>query len=412
LDARSTDGRAVAGVFTRRSYRPGQTAVLLLWHRYRRLRIQLLHVGPERQLTVGDVTIKGVQMGPSIRVAGFPRSVRIHIGDWESGVYAVRMTSGRKVGFAPFIVRPKRLGMHRVAVVEATYTWQAYNYRDDDGDGKPDTWYYSAKHRTVDLARPYLDRGVPPHFRRYELTLLRWLAHTGRHVDFLTQEDVERLSGERLARLYRLIVFPGHHEYVTQAEYDAIERYRNLGGNLAFLAANNFFWRVNRHGDKITRIGLWRDLGRPEAALVGVQYFAWNLGKYDLTPYVVRGVRTVPWIFKGTGLHNGDRFGEFGVEADRTTALSPPLQVLATIPHIFGGRLAAAMTYYAAPSGARVFAAGAFTLVGTQARCPTVTRFLANLWARLAEGSSPAGRREGLGPCPQVPSTATRQPRT
>jgi hypothetical protein len=37
-----------------------------------------------------------------------------------------------------------------------------------------------------------------------------------------------------------LIIFPGHHEYVTKAEYDAVERYRDLGGNLAFLAAKNF----------------------------------------------------------------------------------------------------------------------------------------------------------------------------
>ena len=36
---------------------------------------------------------------------------------------------------------PEKLGGHRVAVVLPTQTWQAYNFRDDDGDGKADTWY-------------------------------------------------------------------------------------------------------------------------------------------------------------------------------------------------------------------------------------------------------------------------------
>lgn len=401
LDARSTDARSVAAVFTRRSYRPGETAVLEFCHRYPRVRVELLHIGPERVLTVGNETIEGVRVAPPRRVRN-RTSVRLHIGRWESGVYAARMSSGGKVGFAPFIVRPQQLGTHRVAVVEATHTWQAYNYRDGDGDGRPDTWYYNAEFRSVDLERPYLDRGVPPHFRRYELTLLRWLTHTGRHADFLAQEDIERLSGERLAKLYRLIVFPGHHEYVTEREYDAVQRYRDLGGNLAFLAANNFFWRVNRHGNHITRIGLWRDLGRPEAALVGVQYFTWNQGRYELTPYVVRGTERAPWFFSRTGLDDGDRFGEFGVEVDRRTSASPrSLRVLATIPRVFHARYPAAMTYYESPSGARVFAAGAFTLVGTQARCSTVTRLLENLWNRLAGEASPAGHaRSALGPCP------------
>ena len=59
-DNRSSDARAVVGVFTRRSYRPGATAVLNLWHRYSSFRIELLHVGPEDQVTVGNETMEGV----------------------------------------------------------------------------------------------------------------------------------------------------------------------------------------------------------------------------------------------------------------------------------------------------------------------------------------------------------------
>jgi hypothetical protein len=61
------------------------------------------------------------------------------------------------------------------------------------------------------------------------------------------------------------------------------------------------------------------------------------------------------------------------------------------------------MTYYKAPSGARVFAAGAFTLAG-QARCATVARFLANLWDELAREPSHERYAEGdVEHCPGDP---------
>jgi hypothetical protein len=37
-------------------------------------------------------------------------------------------------------------------------------------------------------------------------------------------------SARVLAAKYDLIVFPGHHEYVTTREYDLVEGYRNLAG--------------------------------------------------------------------------------------------------------------------------------------------------------------------------------------
>ena len=378
-----SDSRAVVAAFARRSYRPGDVARLRLFGRYSPLSIELLHVGPESEPTIGNGTIEGVVVSQAVRLSSPRHAVRLRIGDWESGVYAARLRYRGRVGFAPFIVRPRRLGLNQVAVVQPTYTWQAYNRR--SVDGRPGTWYQTPRQRTVELWRPYLSRGVPPFFRRYDAGFLRWLAHTEKPVDMLAQEDFERLSGDRLARLYRLIVFPGHHEYVTVAEYDAVKRYRDLGGNLAFLSANNFFWRVRRQGETITRSGRWRDLGRPEAALVGVQFFEWNRGDHRSTPYTVRGAELAPWLFAGTGLRNGARFGQFGVEVDRRASASPrSIRVLATIENVFATGHPAEMTFYETQGGARVFAAGAFTLSGAQLRQPTMSRFLENLWNALS----------------------------
>ena len=132
-----------------------------------------------------------------------------------------------------------------------TLTWQAYNLRDEDGDGRGDSWYAHPSHKTVRLGRPFLNRGVPNYFRRYDLPFLHWLSWNDRRVDYLAQSDLEgRLSSAVLSLpgAYDLIVFPGHHEYVTTREYDLVEGYRDLGGNLMFLSANNFFWRVVKKG--------------------------------------------------------------------------------------------------------------------------------------------------------------------
>ena len=61
------------------------------------------------------------------------------------------------------------------------------------------------------------------------------------------------------------------------------------------------------------------------------------------------------------------------------------------MPNAFGTGRAAEMTYYETARGARVFAAGGFTLGGTQATRWTTGRLLDNLWHRLTwEGSADA----------------------
>ena len=127
-----------------------------------------------------------------------------------------------------------------------------------------DTWYESPAIDRVDLRRPFLDGGVPPRFRAYDRGFLHWLARRHHAVDYLADDDFERIrDGDRLARLYDLVMFPGHEEYVTAHAHDVLDRFRDFGGNLAFLSANNVFYRVERRGKWLIRTRRWRDLGRP-----------------------------------------------------------------------------------------------------------------------------------------------------
>ena len=378
----------VEAYFLRESYRPGTNAILVASTKAPWFSIQIFQTGglPIQGLRRDELNGTPVAEPRRLNVRSRGRAQRfvVAVGDsWVSGVYYAELRAPNgDVGYAPLIVRPRRLGERRVAVVMPTNTWQAYNRRDADRDGTGDTWYADWRIHTVDMTRPYLDRGVPPYFSYYDRPFIRWLSMTGKEVDFLSDRDLMTVgSGSELATAYDLIVFPGHHEYVTTHEYNVVERYRNLGGHLMFLSANNFFWRVTRHGDSLKRIAQWRDLGRPESALIGVQYIGNDRGEHR-GAYTVRNADAGQWIFDGTGLEPGDRFGSFGIEIDATTKYSPPhTQVLAEIPHLLG-RLTAQMSYYETSSGAKVFAAGAFTLGGSALQ-GVVSKLLENLWARL-----------------------------
>jgi hypothetical protein len=379
---------SVEAAFQAESYRPGDLAALSFFNSAPTVTVQMFHSGPEHVHTVGNSELQGIAMSAPERLGAVStgRTVRLRIGNWPSGVYFARLvsTDGR-LGFAPVVVRPRRLGTNRVAVVLPTMTWQAYNLRDDNGDGQGDSWYFSWKVKTAHLFRPYLDRGVPYHYRTYDLPFLHWLAWTGHDADILSDSDLESVhSAKTLARAYDLIIFPGHHEYVTTHEYAVVRGYRDLGGNLAFLSANNFFWQTIRRGNTIERTEQWRDLDLPEASLIGTAYRANDDGQRH-GPWIVRDTRGAPWLFADTGLVDGSPFGNGGIEIDHTTSASPRgVHVLADIPDVLGAGLTAQMTYYETPAGAKVFAAGAFTLAGEVISNRVVRQLVANLWTHLA----------------------------
>jgi len=311
------------------------------------------------------------------------RSIWVSVPEEPSGLYYVRLAAGNRIGFAPFVLRPRRLGEHRVAEVLPTLSWQAYNRRDDDGDGEGDTWYVNQQTKTTArLYRPYLDRGVPPNYKYYEQPFLRWLTLTKREVDYLAQTDVAHASGRKLAAAYDLLIFSGHHEYVTKQEYDSVQGFRDRGGNLMFLSANNFYREVVIRAGVMHKGLTFREMGRPEAALTGVEYIKNDKGEHR-APYVVRSMRGVPWLFADTGLRTGSRFGNAGIEIDHTQPSSPRgTRVVAELPNLMGWGLTGQMTYYER-GGAKVFAAGAFTFAGASL-WPTNRQIMENLWDHLS----------------------------
>jgi hypothetical protein len=388
-----TNRPTVEAAFPRESYSPGNLARLVFWTGGSQVSLQVFRAGTEDSpVRAQDVMLGTPVTSPRwIGAVELGRAVRIRIGEWPSGLYFAKLVArGGKVGYAPFVLRPRVLGESHVAVVLSTMTWQAYNFHDDDGNGTLDTWYAGQPHAR--LGRPYENRGVIPHYKHYEQPFLRWLVSTNRNVDYLADADLDAPSttGRGLAQAYDLIVFPGHHEYVTRHEFDVVTGFRNRGGSLMFLSANNFFYRTVKRGNVMTRTGRWRLAGRPEAALIGVQYFGNDAGRHQ-APWTLRASQAGTWIFAGTNLQPGSSFARGGIEADATTASSPRgTQVIATIANVFGTGSDAEMSYYELPNGAKVFAAGAFTLAG-RAGTVAVKQVLENLWTRLADEEAAPG---------------------
>jgi len=389
--------RAIVGVlgveaaFAARSARPGDPVTLVTRTDASVLTVQMLRSGPETVPTYANNEINGVPVGDPLQVdwskhANAPGPIALQVGaDWPSGVYAARLDADDgRVGFAPLVVRPAA-PVNRIAVAMPTTTWGAYNFYDANHDGWGDTWYARWKTKQVDLTRPHATRGVPYRYRSYDLAFQHWLAQTGKNVDVYGDEDLELFASPNALRAaYDLIVFPGHTEYVTSRLYDLIQGFRDLGGNLMFLSANNFFRRVDRKGHVLNLVDEWRDLGRPEAALLGNQYIASDRGQRR-APFVVAGADVAPWAFADTGLANGGTFGLYGIEIDARGPTSPlQTQVLATIPNLFGPGRTAEMTYYEHASGARVFSAGALDFGGQALLWPQTAQLLENVWQRLA----------------------------
>jgi hypothetical protein len=375
--------------FLARSYPSGGQATASISTDARSVRLQLFSLASDPRPTIRDLRKGGVAVAPAVTLdwrpyRSGPHLVRIgRLGGFASGLYFLRVTANDgRVGYAPLILRPRRLGEHNVAVVLSTNTWQASNLLDANGDGWGDSWIVS-RPGTVDLRRPYLDFGLSSRYGDWDLGFLSWLRRTGKQVDYLADDDLAAArSGDALRRAYGLLVFPGHEEYVTAHAYDVVQRYRDRGGRLMFLSANNFLWKVRREGQLLRRIRLWRGLRRPEAALVGAQgvVSSRNAGRGR---FVVQGAGALPWVFAGTGLGNGSVFGRYGVEIDARTESSPPqTRVLARIPRLLGAH-DAEMTYYETSAGARVFDAGALDFAASIGS-PAVSRLVENLWTRLA----------------------------
>ncbi len=370
---------------------------------------------------------------------------------WPSGFYYALLTMGSLTGRVPFVVKEDSPGSTgKILCVIAWNTYQAYNYW---GGGSlywciglfesPESNPNGQVIRTVSFKRPF---GLHHHFadtwcgpdHRYnfvdqlgqlhhrERDFINWAESNGYKIEYAVDLDVhDPIGGLSFLNSYKAVVFPGHSEYWSRQQRLNVEAYRNSGGNLAFFAANNCYWKVDFQANdtkmycaKDSLAWWWRNQPEgPESKVIGVLFGGLNVlapGNGVNSEQVVTNASH--WIFSGTGLSNGSLFGygdgntnscpDVNIdpmasgEADMRGTQNPPnasVEVLARVylrdlvsgePHfgdpalLFNDELYSEVTYYEDNvSNARVFAAGghewAPCLFGTDATTmSTITKNL------------------------------------
>ena len=315
--------------------------------------------------------------------ANWPQTSSLVVpSDWVSGYYVANavILSGETAGLAdqiPFVVRANAERRAQILAQVPVNTWQAYN-----GWGEKSLYPFNSsagkRANRVSFDRPYFIGAGQQEMSRWELDGVAWLERDGYDVAYQTDVDTHRRPRSLLE--HRLVVTLGHGEYWTREMRNAFESARDLGTNLAFMGANTAYWQVRYENNERTIVGykslydpepnielktaLFREVGRPECALLGVQHQGGpqNWPNADYT--VAETASTDPW-FADTGLVPGDVIpGIVSIERD-----SVPDSGCGNPTVLFryraGGDTAgdAEAVKYTAASGARVFSTGSFDFV-------------------------------------------------
>ena len=340
--------------------------------------------------------------------ANWPGSAALTIpASWVSGYYVANLmlTSGPEAGrvdWVPFIVREAGRRSQVIAQVPVN-TWQAYN-----GWGGKSLYEHSSTGSTravaVSFDRPYFIGAGRQEMTDWEIALVRWLEREGYDVSYQTNVDTHRDPAGLIA--HRLVLTLGHDEYWTKEMRDGFEAARDSGTNLGFLGANAAYWQVRYANNERTIISykslhdpepridlktaLFREVGRPECALIGVQHQGGlqNWGRHDY--FVTAGGASDPWA-AGTGFVEGSRITNVvSVERDDVPAIGCGSPTVLFRYDAGGDTFGdAAAVRYTAGSGARVFGAGTMELgwaldswpspaEGTARVDPRLQKFMAN----------------------------------
>ena len=249
-----------------------------------------------------------------------------------------------------------------------------------------------------------------------DLSLIWWLEKAGYDYEILTDHDLHREGAAALAP-YRTVLTGTHPEYYSEAMLDGTEDYITGGGRLLYLGGNGYYWVTGLRADEPwcievrklesgsrawqaepgegylattgERSGLWRVRGRAPQKLVGVGFTTEGMDEsrpFERLPDSLDPA--MAWIFDGIG--DDELIGDFGlalggasgIEMDRydlALGTPPHARLLAAsfghsdnyplvsedIGYAFPGRggsqdpqVRGDMTYFTAPNGGAVFAAG------------------------------------------------------
>jgi N,N-dimethylformamidase len=406
----------------------------------------------------------------------------------RSGFYAVRLQASGPPFHVGFIVSPKpEAPRAKLAVLASTATYLAYaNYRrrmlpgpfelsmgalptvdvtdvllaehPEYGSSTYDTHRDGFGVAHASARRPLFNLRPTGRFWNFamDLCLIDWLEAQGIAYDVISDHEMQARGAELLAP-YRAVMSVSHPEYYSLEMLQAVEGYLGRGGRFLYMGGNGFYWRVSfdpAHPDLIelrraedgTRAwaeqpgqyyhatgeygGLWRRIGRPPNALVGIGFIAqgFDAGTYYRRTEASRDPRAA-FIFAGI---EDEIVGDFGASGDGAAGLeidcydaslgSPPhaLTVASSENHsqafllvneemlsntrgvdgTLNPRVKADIVFFETPAGGAVFSTGSIAYVASLAHDGyrnNVSRLTRNVLDRFLDPAPFAlPKRQGL----------------
>jgi hypothetical protein len=323
---------APLGYADKLSYLPGEEVKLHL-SSAGAFEIELARLGVKREVVWRQSDLPAlphpIPADASARGCRWPAGATLRVcDDWRTGYYEARLTTkGGPTSTLFFVVRPKR-PTSKVLLQLSTNTYNAYT-----NFGGYSLYAYNGRHK-VQGRRVSYDRPLASQFGNWELPFVRWAEANGHAVDYCVNSDLE--FRPEILKPYKLVLSVGHDEYWSGPMRDHLEAFIAGGGNVAFFSGNTCCWQVRseaggrelvcwkqsfgddpvyRTGDHKTLSTLWSHylVGRPENSLTGVG-FLWggyhrSHGQLMDGPGSYTVHRPDHWLFAGTGLKRGDRFG-------------------------------------------------------------------------------------------------------
>lgn len=308
--------------------------------------------------------------------AGWPETLGVTVPETlPSGVYALELTdtAGNR-GFAPFFVSAAGSPKQGLAFLAPTFSYLAYCNAPEAMRGPPSRRGLLPAEALLDAANGRFGRSlyerftdgsgvvvtgerkpllsIGPDFRLWgfaaDSLFTDWLERQEMACDLLTDHDLHH-DGEAALNGIRVLITGSHPEYWSTRMWDALSGWLAKGGRLLYLGGNGVYWRTAvaedgaievRRAEDGTRAfigepaeyvhaftdeagGLWRRLGRPPQALLGVGMAAQGFSRSTLyrkhddarnaeTAFVFEGVSEEH--FGAGGLMGG---GAAGFEIDR-----------------------------------------------------------------------------------------------
>lgn len=415
--------------------------------------------------------------GDDLSDAGWQPSLKFRLPKGlRSGFYALKLQAAGPAFHVGFIVSP-RSGAKRVklAVLASTVTYLAYaNYRrrmtpgpfelamgalptvdmtdillaghPEFGNSTYDVHRdgFGVAHATI--RRPLFNMRPGGRFWNFamDLCLIDWLDRQKIPYDVVTDHELHE-QGPALLKPYRAVMTGSHPEYYSLEMLQALEAFIAGGGRLMYMGGNGFYWRVTfppahpgmielRRAEDGTRAwaeipgqyhhatgeygGLWRRIGRPPNALVGVGFIAqgFDASTYYRRTAASRNPRTA-FLFAGI---DGEIIGDFGAWGDGAAGLeidahdarlgSPPhaLVVASSENHsnafllvneemlnnshgtdgTLNARVKADIVFFETPGGGAVFSTGSIAYVASLAHnnySNTISRLTRNVVERFLD---------------------------